>query len=86
MGATITVNGKAGRPPTWMVTSPVDAAPGANPYFHLSGNDTKNNQSNINMMITLTMKSLNEVVVIGYGVSFEERLDRIYFLPSNLMT
>lgn len=69
MGATITVNGKAVGITDMDGNFSVDAAPGANLTFTYLGMTTKTIKATSNMMITLVddQKSLNEVVVIGYG-------------------
>ena len=69
MGATITVNGKAVGITDMDGNFSVDAAPGANLTFTYLGMTPKTIKATSNMMITLVddQKSLNEVVVIGYG-------------------
>ena len=69
MGATITVNGKAVGITDMDGNFSVDAAPGANLTFTYLGMTPKTIKATSNMMITLIddQKSLNEVVVIGYG-------------------
>ena len=69
MGATITVNGKAVGITDMNGNFSVDAAPGANLTFTYLGMTPKTIKATSNMMITLVddQKSLNEVVVIGYG-------------------
>ena len=69
MGATITVNGKAVGITDMDGNFSVDAAPGANLTFTYLGMTPKTIKATPNMMITLVddQKSLNEVVVIGYG-------------------
>ena len=69
MGATITVNGKAVGITDMNGNFSVDAAPGANLTFTYLGMTPKTIKATANMMITLVddQKSLNEVVVIGYG-------------------
>ena len=69
MGATITVNGKAVGITDMDGNFSVDAAPGANLTFTYLGMTPKTIKAKSNMMITLVddQKSLNEVVVIGYG-------------------
>ena len=69
MGATITVNGKAVGITDMDGNFSVDAAPGAKITFTYLGMTPKTIKATSNMMITLVddQKSLNEVVVIGYG-------------------
>ena len=69
MGATITVNGKAVGITDMDGNFSVDAAPGSNLTFTYLGLTPKTVKAASNMMITLVddQKSLNEVVVIGYG-------------------
>lgn len=69
MGATITVNGKAVGITDMDGNFSVDAAPGTNLTFTYLGMTPKTIKATSNMMITLVddQKSLNEVVVIGYG-------------------
>ena len=69
MGATITVNGKAVGITDMDGNFSVDAAPGANLTFTYLGMTPQTVKAANNMMITLAddQKSLNEVVVIGYG-------------------
>ena len=69
MGATITVNGKAVGITDMDGNFSVDAVPGANLTFTYLGMTPKTIKATSNMMITLVddQKSLNEVVVIGYG-------------------
>ena len=69
MGATITVNGKAVGITDMDGNFSVDAAPGANLTFTYLGMTPKTIKATSKMMITLVddQKSLNEVVVIGYG-------------------
>lgn len=69
MGATITVNGKAVGITDMDGNFSVDAAPGTDITFTYLGMTPKTIKATSNMMITLVddQKSLNEVVVIGYG-------------------
>ena len=69
MGATITVNGKAVGITDMDGNFSVDAAPGTNLTFTYLGMTPKTVQASKNMIITMIddSKSLNEVVVIGYG-------------------
>ena len=69
MGATITVNGKAVGITDMDGNFSVDAAPGTNLTFTYLGMTPKTVQASKNMIITMAddSKSLNEVVVIGYG-------------------
>ena len=69
MGATITVNGKAVGITDMDGNFSVDAAPGTNLTFTYLGMTPKTVQASKNMIIMLAddSKSLNEVVVIGYG-------------------
>ncbi len=69
MGATITVNGKAVGITDMDGNFSVDAAPGAKITFTYLGMTPQTIKATSNMMITLVddQKSLNEVVVIGYG-------------------
>ena len=69
MGATITVNGKAVGITDMDGNFSVDAAPGANLTFTYLGMTPQTVKASSNMNITLKddSKSLNEVVVIGYG-------------------
>lgn len=69
MGATITVNGKAVGITDMDGNFSVDAAPGTNLTFTYLGMTPQTIKATSNMMITLAddQKSLNEVVVIGYG-------------------
>ena len=71
MGATITVNGKAVGITDMDGNFSVDAAPGANLTFTYLGMTPQTVKAANNMNITLEddSKSLNEVVVIGYGVA-----------------
>ena len=69
MGATITVNGKAVGITDMDGNFSVDAAPGTKLTFTYLGMTPKTVQASKNMIITMIddSKSLNEVVVIGYG-------------------
>ena len=69
MGATITVNGKAVGITDMDGNFTVDAAPGTKLTFTYLGMTPKTVQASKNMIITMVddSKSLNEVVVIGYG-------------------
>ena len=69
MGATITVNGKAVGITDMDGNFTVDAAPGTKLTFTYLGMTPKTVQASKNMIITMIddSKSLNEVVVIGYG-------------------
>ena len=69
MGATITVNGKAVGITDMDGNFTVDAAPGTKLTFTYLGMTPKTVQASKNMIITMSddSKSLNEVVVIGYG-------------------
>ena len=69
MGATITVNGKAVGITDMDGNFSVDAAPGTNLTFTYLGMSSQTVKASNNMTITMTddSKSLNEVVVIGYG-------------------
>ena len=69
MGATITVNGKAVGITDMDGNFSVDAAPGSNLTFTYLGMTPQTVKASSNMTITLAddSKSLNEVVVIGYG-------------------
>ena len=69
MGATITVNGKAVGITDMDGNFSVDAAPGTKLTFTYLGMTPKTVQASKNMIITMVddSKSLNEVVVIGYG-------------------
>ena len=69
MGATITVNGKAVGITDMDGNFSVDAAPGANLTFTYLGMTPQTVKASKEMSITLQddSKSLNEVVVIGYG-------------------
>lgn len=71
MGATITVNGKAVGITDMDGNFSVDAAPGAKITFTYLGMTPQTVKASSNMNITLEddSKSLNEVVVIGYGVA-----------------
>ena len=71
MGATITVNGKAVGITDMDGNFSVDAAPGANITFTYLGMTPQTVKASKEMSITLQddSKSLNEVVVIGYGVA-----------------
>ena len=71
MGATITVNGKAVGITDMDGNFSVDAAPGANLTFTYLGMTPQTVKASKEMSITLQddSKSLNEVVVIGYGVA-----------------
>ena len=71
MGATITVNGKAVGITDMDGNFSVDAAPGAKITFTYLGMTQQTVKASSNMNITLEddSKSLNEVVVIGYGVA-----------------
>ena len=69
MGATITVNGKAVGITDMDGNFSVDAAPGTNLTFTYLGMTPQTVKASNGMNITMTddSKSLNEVVVIGYG-------------------
>ena len=69
MGATITVNGKAVGITDMDGNFSVDAAPGAKITFTYLGMTPQTVKASSNMNITLEddSKSLNEIVVIGYG-------------------
>jgi TonB-dependent starch-binding outer membrane protein SusC len=71
MGATITVNGKAVGITDMDGNFSVDAAPGTNLTFTYLGMTPQTVKASKEMSITLQddSKSLNEVVVIGYGVA-----------------
>ena len=71
MGATITVNGKAVGITDMDGNFAVDAAPGTNLTFTYLGMTPQTVKASKEMSITLQddSKSLNEVVVIGYGVA-----------------
>lgn len=71
MGATITVNGKAVGITDMDGNFSVDAAPGTNLTFTYLGMTPQTVKASKEMNITLAddSKSLNEVVVIGYGVA-----------------
>ena len=71
MGATITVNGKAVGITDMDGNFSVDAAPGAKITFTYLGMTPQTVKASSNMNITLEddSKSLNEIVVIGYGVA-----------------
>ena len=71
MGATITVNGKAVGITDMDGNFTVDAAPGANITFTYLGMTPQTVKASKEMNITMSddSKSLNEVVVIGYGVA-----------------
>lgn len=71
MGATITVNGKAVGITDMDGNFSVDAAPGAKITFTYLGMTPQTVKASNNMNITLEddSKSLNEIVVIGYGVA-----------------
>ena len=71
MGATITVNGKAVGITDMDGNFSIDAAPGTNLTFTYLGMTPQTVKAASNMNITLQddAKSLNEVVVIGYGVA-----------------
>ena len=71
MGATITVNGKAVGITDMDGNFSIDAAPGTNITFTYLGLTPQTVKASSNMNITLEddSKSLNEVVVIGYGVA-----------------
>lgn len=71
MGATITVNGKAVGITDMDGNFSVDAAPGAKITFTYLGMTPQTVKASSNMNITLEddSKTLNEVVVIGYGVA-----------------
>ena len=71
MGATITVNGKAVGITDMDGNFSVDAAPGANITFTYLGMTPQTVKASKEMNITMSddSKSLNEVVVIGYGVA-----------------
>ncbi len=71
MGATITVNGKAVGITDMDGNFSVDAAPGANLTFTYLGMTPQTVKASKEMNITMSddSKSLNEVVVIGYGVA-----------------
>ena len=71
MGATITVNGKAVGITDMDGNFSVDAAPGTNLTFTYLGLTPQTVKASKEMSITLQddSKSLNEVVVIGYGVA-----------------
>ena len=71
MGATITVNGKAVGITDMDGNFSVDAAPGTNLTFTYLGMTPQTVKASKEMNITMSddSKSLNEVVVIGYGVA-----------------
>lgn len=71
MGATITVNGKAVGITDMDGNFSVDAAPGADITFTYLGMTPQTVKASKEMNITMSddSKSLNEVVVIGYGVA-----------------
>ena len=71
MGATITVNGKAVGITDMDGNFSVDAAPGAKITFTYLGMTPQTVKASKEMNITMSddSKSLNEVVVIGYGVA-----------------
>ena len=71
MGATITVNGKAVGITDMDGNFSIDAAPGTNITFTYLGLTPQTVKASKEMSITLQddSKSLNEVVVIGYGVA-----------------
>ena len=71
MGATITVNGKAVGITDMDGNFSVDAAPGTNITFTYLGMTPQTVKASKEMNITMSddSKSLNEVVVIGYGVA-----------------